>query len=82
MRPVLDLHVLVFVEFVGHLARYLNGKARRIEAGDPSAPRSRRCAGFPERFPPDTVGADRTDTRYRTRSMILFLLLPYRLTPV
>jgi hypothetical protein len=76
--PIFNFYVLFFVEFVGHLARYLDCEGRRIEARDPSYSTLAIDRGLPEILPTDTVGADRTDTRYRyAQHVYSFALTPY-----
>jgi hypothetical protein len=65
VRPVLDLNVLLVVELIRHLAGYPNGVAGWIEAGDLSDAALATDRSFPKTLASDTVGTDRTDTRYR-----------------
>ena len=63
MRPVLCIDVQFLVEFIGHFARHLHGQTRRIEAGDPAHPAHAASRGLPEALAPNTIGADRADSR-------------------
>ena len=64
VRPVLHLHVPVFVEFVGHLARDLYHEtadgSKRVMRRHPAAAVS---AGLPKTFTPDPIGAHGADSR-------------------
>ena len=63
MRPVLYIDVQFLVEFIGYFARHLHGQTRRIEAGDPAHPAHAVPRGLPEALAPNTIGADRADSR-------------------
>ncbi len=65
VRPVFHLHVLFFVEFVGHLPRDLHLKRRRVEARNALHSADAVAAGLPEGFTTDSIGAHRANPRYR-----------------
>ena len=61
VRPVLDLDILVFVEFLGDFACHLHREFRWIEAADPPHPAFPVLSSLPEPLAPNPIGAYGSD---------------------